>query len=277
MGNLKNLFTKPIIFAILSVAALTVLIPLMLIIFAAFKDPTQIAGSPFVIPANPRLENIIDAWVVGRFGQYFGNSIVVAIPTVIGVLIFSTMAAYPLAILKFPGKNVVFYFILAGLTIPLHILIIPIFYQMRTLGLLNTRWALILPQIALVFPFGVFLMRGFMAELPREIFDAAQIDGCSFWGMFWHIVLPLTKPALSSLLVFAFVWTWNQFLLAIVLIRDEALRTLPIGLEYFRGRFQTDVSLVAAGTVIVMVPTILVYLLFQHQVIAGLTSGALKE
>jgi raffinose/stachyose/melibiose transport system permease protein len=141
---------------------------------------------------------------------------------------------------------------------------------------LNTYWALVLPQVAKTLPFGILLLRSFMDDFPTEILDAAKIDGCSTWGLLYRVVVPISAPALTSLLVFTFMWTWNQFVLPVVLIQDDAMRTLPVGLNFFQGRFVTDTPLMMAGAIVSFLPIVLMYVFFQRQFIKGITAGAFK-
>jgi raffinose/stachyose/melibiose transport system permease protein len=242
----------------------------------ALKDRGRVIRDPLGLPEVWRFENFLQAWEVGHFGRYLGNSILVVVPVVLAILVLSLVAGYAFALMSFRGKNALFAVFLIGLTIPVGILVIPLFYDLLALGLLNTLWALILPQVAVGLPFGILLMRSFIQQLPREILDAGRIDGCTHLGMLRHIVTPLSLPALASLLVFNFMWTWNQFLLPVVFIQTDAVRTLPVGLNYFQGRFSTDIPLLMAGATITFLPVVLVYIIFQRQFIKGITAGALK-
>jgi raffinose/stachyose/melibiose transport system permease protein len=258
------------------VFSLFVLVPFTWVIFTSVKSPKELSHNPLGIPMGWQWGNFAEAWTRGHFDRYFLNSILVAIPTVALVLVCSTLAAYAFSLMEFRGKNALFIIFLVGLTIPLSILIIPLFYELLSLGLLNTYWALVLPQVAKTLPFGILLLRSFMDDFPTEILDAARIDGCSTWGLLYRVVVPLSAPALTSLLVFTFMWTWNQFVLPVVLIQDDAMRTLPVGLNFFQGRFVTDIPLMMAGAIISFLPIVLMYVFFQRQFIKGITAGAFK-
>ncbi len=259
-----------------TVFSLFVLVPFTWVIFTSVKSQKELSHNPLGVPMDWQWGNFAEAWTRGHFDRYFLNSILVAIPTVAIVLVCSTLAAYAFSLMEFRGKNVIFIIFLVGLTIPLSILIIPLFYELLSLGLLNTYWALVLPQVAKTLPFGILLLRSFMEDFPTEILDAARIDGCSTWGLLYRVVVPLSAPALTSLLVFTFMWTWNQFVLPVVLIQDDAMRTLPVGLNFFQGRFVTDIPLMMAGAIISFLPIILMYVFFQRQFIKGITAGAFK-
>jgi raffinose/stachyose/melibiose transport system permease protein len=253
-----------------------VLAPFFSILLTAIKSRREIPYNPLGLPQEWHFENFILAWQQGHFNRYFMNSIYTVIPTVILVLVLSTLAAYAFSRLNFKGKTLFFVLFLIGLAIPLDILIIPLFYELLAMDLLNTPWAIVFPTVAKTLPFGILLIRTFMECLPQEVIDAGRIDGCSTLQILTKIVVPLSKPVLTSLLVFTFMWTWNTFLLPIVFIQEDAARTLPVGLNFFQGRYSTDTPLLLAGTLITSIPIILIYLIFQRQFIKGIIAGAFK-
>lgn len=262
--------------AIAGFLSLIVVFPLVWVIATSLKDRRQIIQNPLGLPVVYQWSNYADAWREGNFGAYFINSIVVVIPTALGVVILALLAAYAFAMFRFRGKNFLFTFFLIGLTVPLGILIIPIFYQMVSLKLVNNLWALILPQTAVGLPFAILLLRGFIQELPKEVLDAGRIDGCGNWGILRFIVMPLSRPALLSVMIFNIVWVWNQFLLPVVLIHKASARTLPQGLSVFMGRYGADFGLLMAGATISFIPVVIVYVIFQRQFIKGIAAGALS-
>ena len=262
--------------AIAGFLSLIVLFPLLWVIATSLKDRRQIIQNPLGLPEVYHWSNYANAWQEGNFGAYFINSILVVIPTALGVVILSLLAAYAFAMFRFRGKNLLFTFFLVGLTVPLGILVIPIFYQMVSLKLVNNLWALILPQTAVGLPFAILLLRGFIQELPKEVLDAGRIDGCSNWGILRFIVMPLSRPALLSVMIFNVVWVWNQFLLPVVLIQKASARTLPQGLSVFMGRYGADFGLLMAGATISFIPVVIVYVIFQRQFIKGIAAGALS-
>lgn len=275
----REYFTRARRIGVTSITAglsLFVLIPFAWVIFTSVKTRWEIARDPLGVPETWHLENYLNAWQVGRFDRYFMNSVYVAIPTVLSVLILSLLIAYAFSLMRFKGKRALYAIFLLGLAIPLDILIIPLFYNLLRFGLLNTPWALILPISAKIIPFGVLLLRGFIDELPQEILDAGLIDGCSRFQLLRNVVVPLSWPAIASLLVFTFMWTWNTFFLPVVVIQEDAKRTLPVGLNYFQSRYETDIPLLMAGAIISCLPIIIIYILFQRQFIRGITAGAIK-
>ena len=259
-----------------AVISLMALVPIIWVIMSALKDRGRVIENPLGLPDVWHWENLLIAWTDGHFGRYFLNSILVVIPVVITVLVFGMLAAYAFALMSFRGKNALFILFLAGMTIPLSVLIIPLFYEMLALDLLNSIWSLILPQIAISLPFSILLLHGFIKELPKEILDAGLIDGCTRWGLLRYIVAPLSRPALLSLLIFNFMWTWNNFILPIILIQKDSARTLPVGLNFFQGQYVTDVPLLMAGATITFMPVLLVYIIFQRHFITGIAAGSIK-
>lgn len=257
--------------------SLIAIIPLMWIFFGAVKSRGRIIRNPLGLPETWEWGNFVEAWVGGNFSTYFLNSILVVVPVVLGVLLLALLASYAFALMSFRGRDFFFALFLAGMTIPLSVLIIPLFYEMLALKLHNTLWALILPQIAIALPFSILLIYSFIRDLPREILDSGRIDGCTSFGLLRYIVIPLSRPALLTLLVFNFMWTWNQFLLPTVLIQVDSKRTLPVGLNFFQGQFSNDIPLLMAGATITFLPIVFIYLLFQRQFIKGISAGALKS
>lgn len=259
-----------------AVASLAVLFPFYLVLSTALKNNRDIAANPLAPPSHWVWDNFRQAWVDGHFGTYLVNSIVVVVPTVLGVLVVSLLAAYAFATRRFRGSTLLFAVLMIGLTIPLDILIIPLYYEMVDFHLLDSHLALILPQVAIGIPFGVLLLRAFIADLPRDLLDAGRMDGCSELRLLFHVVLPLCRPAMLSLLVFTFMWTWNQFLLPLVLTQTDGARTIPIGLSFFQGRYISQLPLLMAGVTIAFTPVVVMYVFFQRQIIKGITTGAVK-
>jgi ABC-type glycerol-3-phosphate transport system permease component len=259
-----------ILFAVIS------LYPILVTWFTALRPAKEAQREPFGLPWPPIWDNVANAWVKGRFGDYLMNSVIIAVPTVIGVVVLSALAGYGIARFRFPGRALAFGAILLGLTIPFQSVMIPLYYQLLQMGLLGSYWAVILPGIAFGLPFGVFLMAAFFEDLPKELHEAARVDGCSELRIFWSVMLPLAKPAVSTLIVFQFMRTWNEFLMPLLYLQDEAKRPIPLGLMFFQGTYTKDIGLIAAGVTLATVPVIIVYLIFQRQFVRGLTAGAVK-
>jgi len=255
---------------------LAAVMPLVGTLLTSLKDPTDLAASPFALPRVWHWENFEKAWRQAKFGDYFLNSIVVVVAVVAISVFLTILSGFAMGQMKFRGKGLINIIILVGLMVPFEAVIIPLWSLMRDLGLYNTLWSLIWPQVALSFSFGTFWMQTYFRGVPTDLVDAAVIDGCSSWGLLWRVLFPMAAPSVLSMVVLIFIWTWNEFLLVLVMIQKDTLRTLPIGLASLQGRNSTDLSLVAAATVIVTVPTLIVYFIFQRQFIAGMISGALR-
>lgn len=252
------------------------LFPLVWMWLAALRSSKEVYASPFSLPSHFDFGNIAKAWTVGRFSEYFLNSVIITVPTVFGVVAISALAGYGIARFRFRLRTTLFYTLLLGLMVPFQSVMIPLYYQLRDMNLLGTYWAFILPATALGLPFGTFLMQSYFAGIPAELAEAARIDGCSELRVFWSIMLPLAGPAVGSLTVFQFVWTWNAFLMPLLYMQSENLRPIPLGMMFFQGRYTQDVSLIAAAVTIATVPVIVMYLIFQRQFVRGLTAGAVK-
>jgi ABC-type glycerol-3-phosphate transport system permease component len=262
--------------AILVLFAVLSFYPILVMWFTALRPGREAMMDPFGLPTSLHWDNLANAWVRGRFGDYFVNSLIITLPTVAGVVALSALAGYGIARFRFRGRMLTFYLILLGLTVPFQSVMIPLYYQLLAMGLLGTYLAVILPSIAFGLPFGVFLMQSFFEDLPVELHEAGRADGCSELRIFWSIMLPLAKPALSTLVVFQFMRTWNEFLMPLLYLQDEDLRPIPLGLMFFQGAYNRDIGMIAAGVTLATIPVILVYLVFQRQFVRGLTAGAVK-
>ena len=178
--------------------------------------------------------------------------------------------------MRFRGDQALFYLFLLGLMVPLESTVVPLYYDLRDLGLTDTYAALIFPQVGVSVAFGTFWMRAFFRSVPRSLVEAARLDGSSSWSTLWRVVLPVGRPAVLTMMVLVFMWTWNEFLLALVMVSDESLRTAPLGLAFFSGRNTTDFALLAAGSVIVATPVVILYVFLQRHFIRGMLTGAVK-
>ena len=263
-------------YLVLTIFMMIVLLPVWGMLMSAFKSDTQIASSPFSLPQTWTLENFQQAWTIGKFNVFFKNSVIVTTAVVISSVFLSTLSGYAFGQLPIPGKNLLFPLMLLGYMVPFEAVIIPLYNWLDVLGLRNTYWALILPQVGLSVSFGTLWMSSFFENTPKELVDAAIIDGCNRWQSLWAILWPLARPATTTLVVLIFMWTWNEFLLALVMVQTEAMRTLPVGLAFFQGKYTSNLSLMAAGAIIVALPTVLIYILFQRFFIRGMLGGAIK-
>ena len=227
-------------------------------------------------PTDPQWHNFVDAFNAANLTALLRSSLLIVAAVVPASLIIATMAGYGLAVLRIPGHRFLFVLLLLGLTIPFESLVIPLYYQMMDFGLLNSRLAIALPLIGLFMPFSVFWMRTHFLSVPADLTEAARVDGASSWRALIGVHVPLAVPALSSLAVLLFLWTWNQFLLAIVLVDDPGKRTMAGALGAFQGRYGTDIVLLCAGSLLIMAPTLAVFFVFQRQFVKALLQGSVK-
>ena len=258
--------------------SLVTLVPFFWIMITSLKNMEDlVCNGPLSLPMVYHWANFYQAWTEGHFSVYYLNSIIITSITAIGVLVSCILASYAFVYLQFKGKQFWFGLIILGLLIPGELTLIPLFQNMKTLGLLNSHAAVYLPQIAGTIPFGIFLLRGFMKDIPVPLIESAKIDGASEFKTLTQIIVPLIMPAIVSLLIFAVIWSWNNFMLPNILLQNDNLRTVPAGLNHFRTRFTMDNTLTSAGSLIVAAPLILIYLVFQRNIIEGMLVGAIKE
>jgi raffinose/stachyose/melibiose transport system permease protein len=259
-------------YVVLGLFSIIALYPIVGIVFTALQDPK--GGASFGSFDGLHFGNFADAWRDGNFGSYLRSSVIVAVAVVSIAGVLSIMSGYAFGLMRFRGSTLLFYVFLLGLMVPMEAIIVPLYYDFRALT--NTYWGLILPQIATSVAFGTFWMRAFFRGVPRSLVEAARIDGANSWFTLWRVLLPLARPAVLTMTVLLFMWTWNEFLLALVMVSDENLRTAPLGLSFFQGRNTSDLTLLAAGSVIVALPVVILYVFLQRHFIRGMLSGAVK-
>jgi raffinose/stachyose/melibiose transport system permease protein len=227
-------------------------------------------------PADPQWGNFVEAFKVANMTTLLASSVWIVLAVVPIALLISTMAGFAIGLLRIPGARWLLLLFVFGLTLPFEGIITPLYFLARQLGILNTRLAIVLPLIGLFMPFAVFWMRAHFANLPNEITEAARVDGANTWDLFWRIHVPLARAPMASLGILMSVWAWNQFLLALVLVEDPTQRTMAGALGAFQGHYATDIPLLCAGTILILLPTLVVFVLFQRQVIAALLQGSVK-
>ena len=263
-------------YAVLTLFLVLAVAPFLLIALSAFKSATEIAENIFGLPEVWSFANFVQAWGQARFDSYFRSSVIVVVPVVIISCFLSILTGYAFGQMRFPGAGLLFALFLLGIMVPGEAVIIPIYYNLREMKLIDTYWAMILPDIAFSVSFGTLWMRGFFSTVPKELIDAATVDGSTSWQTLWRILVPNAIPAVLTMGILFFIWTWNDFLLPLVVVTRDDLRTLPLGLAFFQGRYSSDLPMMAAAATMVALPTIVVYVLMQRHFIRGLTSGAVK-
>ncbi|MEH7307118.1 carbohydrate ABC transporter permease [Neobacillus drentensis] len=264
------------LWAILLLLLLLITAPIFYAVLASFKTNMEIFNSPFSLPKSWNFDNYLNAWNLGNFKQYFLNSAFITIGGMVIVALVACPAGYAFAHLSFKGNNLLFYLVLLGMALPVQAIIIPIFFQLKTMGLVNTLTGVTLVSSGLALPFSIFLMRNTFRDIPKELRESAAIDGAGEWRTFWSVILPLAKPGVVALLIFTFMNIWNDFLLPLVLLISQEKFTISLGLYSFQGEQTTNFGLIFGGTVISMIPSIIIYIMFQRSFVEGMTGGANK-
>ena len=263
-------------YGVLSAIAVLMLIPLVWLISTSFKSPTEdiFQFPPKLLPEQPTLENFVTVWKSNPFGRYLFNSTFVSVITVALNLIFCSLAAYPLARLSFAGREVIFSAIVATILIPFQIVMIPLYVLAVNLHLKNSYLGIIFPAIASAF--GIFLLRQAFQGVPKELEEAARMDGCSELGIWWHVMIPSIRPALVTLAIFVFIGAWSDFLWPLLVLDRPELFTLPLGVANLAGTFALDWRLIAAGSVISIVPILLFFLVMQRYIVPTEAGSGVK-
>ncbi len=256
--------------------ALVVLVPLIATVVNGFKTNADLVTRPFGLPQAWQVENYTSVLQSASFWQQLLNSTLIMVATAVGILVLASMAAFVFARMNFRGRELLFNFFTLGLLFPLAVAILPLYITLRQANLVDSHWGIILPQVAFGLPGNILILRGFFSTIPRELDEAAAIDGCTPVGYFLRILLPLMRPALASVAVLTMVASWNAFFLPLLVLNSEQLYTLPLGIMQFQGQFGTDWARVLAFVSIALMPTVVFYLIAERQIIAGLTAGAVK-
>jgi ABC-type glycerol-3-phosphate transport system permease component len=261
---------------VLIVLSLLMLFPLVLTISTALKTPSDVKVNPFGLFSSFSMDNIVTAWTVGSFDSYVLNSFLLSVPSTILVVVLSTTGGYAFARLPFPGRSIAFYLVVLGLLVPFFTYMIPLYFQLRSMGLLDSLLGANLVLAATGLSFGTFFMRAFFSDLPTEIEQAARVDGASEWQIFLRVMLPLVTSGMGALAVFTFLQNWNNFLVPLLYIPGGEYRPLTTGLYLFLGGRSIDIGPLAAGTLITILPVVVLFVAMQKQVTQGFLSGAVK-
>jgi raffinose/stachyose/melibiose transport system permease protein len=245
-------------------------------IFSTALQPSGSLPSGLEWPAQPQWGNFVEAFEVANMSTLMKSSTLIVLGVVPVALVIATMAGFGIGLLRIPGARFVLILFIFGLTLPIEGIIIPLYYLARDLGILNTRVAIVLPLIGLFMPFAVYWMHAHFVNMPKEITESARVDGAGTWNLFRRIHVPLARAPIASLAILLSVWTWNQFLLALVLVEDPNQRTMAGALGAFQGHYATDIPLLCAGTIVILLPTLLVFIVLQRHLITALLQGSVK-
>ena len=261
---------------LLAGASLAVLVPIGYMIIASFKSVPDFFSNPYGLPSEWVWQNYVRAWTQAKIAITLPNTIIVTACSVIGSTFLSALIAYGISRRERPFAMILYLFFVAGMLVPVQMIVLPLFLLLKSVGLFGTLFALILPYIALGLPLGVLILTPIVATLPRDLSDAARVDGATEWQIFRRIVLPLTRPGLISVSILNGVWMWNEFFIPLIVSFKAETQTMPVGIVSFIGTYSTEWGLVFASVVVASAPMIIAYLFMTRQFVAGLTAGALK-
>ncbi|WP_337099068.1 carbohydrate ABC transporter permease [Paenibacillus sp. YIM B09110] len=273
---LRRRFSSGLANGLMTLYALVTLYPLYWLFISAFKSNEEFYSRPFQLPTSWKFDSFARAWKVSDMGTSMLNSVIVTGVSLVLTLAIGALAAYILSRFQFRFKLAVMGIFLLGMLIPIHSTLVPLFIVMNKIHLLNTYGALIFPYVAFELPIAIFIIQAYMNTFPKEIEEAAHLDGLGYWGIFSKIMLPLSAPALSTVGILAVLRFWNDFSFALVFISKPALKTLPLSLSQFATGYMTDYELTMAALAIAVVPTIIIYLIFQRSIMQGMVAGAVK-
>jgi multiple sugar transport system permease protein len=263
--------------AILTLGAAVLIVPFVYMLATSFKaNAFVLQVPPQFLPRHPTTANYVDAWTSNQFSRYFLNSVLVAIATTVAAIFLSSMMAFAFARFRFPGRRLLFGFLLIGLMVPTMMLLIPQFLLAKQLLLLDSLWGLIVFYTGGNLALNTFLLRSFFQDIPFELEEAMVVDGAGPWARYWRLIMPLSRPALATVGIFTFLASWDEFVWALTIINDPNKRTLPIAIALFQGQHSTSWGLVFAASAIAVVPVLCIFIAFQRQFVSGLATGALK-
>lgn len=276
--NTQKLIHRFFQYFILSAVVVLVFIPIVILAFGALKTRGELLSHPYSLPNPPRWENIISIVQNSSYSFWpmLRNSLAVMLATTAGVVVICSLAAFVFARMDFRGKTWTFNLFTLGLMFPINIAILPVYFVLRQLDLIDNLWGVIVVQTAFQLSGNILILRGFFTAIPSELQDAAYIDGCTAFDFFWRILLPLAKPALSAVAALTMIMSWNDLLVPLIVINTDKLWTLPLGTMQFQGQYGQDWALVSAFVALSALPTIIFYIFAERQIVSGLTAGAVK-
>jgi len=263
-------------YAVMIVLSCVFFYPMIWLVLSSFRQNREIFATPFELPSKINLHNWVDAWNVGNMSTYAKNSVIVTSLTIVCILLFASLAAFAFSKLRFTGSKTLMMLFVFGLFMPLQSFFIAQSYIFDKLNLKDSYMGLILPYIGVGLPLAIFLLKAFLDSVPKELMEAAKIDGCGDFVLFTRIIFPLLIPSMATVGIFSALNTWNELLLAMLYIQNDELKTIPVGLLAFSSRYMTDYKLLFSALAIITIPMIILYVFFHRYIVAGLTEGALK-
>lgn len=277
---MKNSVTDSVVLAlkylVLIIFTITCLYPVVWLFLNSFKTNNELLMDPWGLPQSFDAVNYIDAIREGHIFQYFGNSVIIAVSAVLISVVLSSMASYAIARMHWKLSKFAMNVFLLGMMIPVYAMVIPLFSMFNKMGLLNTHMAVIIPNIAISFPMAIFIMTGFMDSLPKELEEAAVVDGCNIYQIFGKIIMPISKSSVVTVAVVTFINIWNDLLLPQIFLTDSSKMTLPVGLTEFQGQYSTNYVTMIAAVIITVIPSIVVYIALHKNIMEGMVAGAVK-
>ena len=267
---------KVVTFGVLSVAAIMTILPIISIVVLSFHESNaQVRG--FELPDRLHFETYRDAWTTARFSTFMWNSAKISAVVVVASVVISVLSGYAFGTMRFRGADALFNVLLFGMIVPYEAIVVPLYHDLKWANLVNTPWSVVLPLIGTNVAFGTYWMRAYFRTVPPSLIEAAAIDGASSFRTLWKVLLPSGRPAVLTLTVLVFMWSWNEFLLPLIMLSSDELRTAPLGLPYFSTRYSTDRVGLAAAAVMVALPIVVVFVALQRSFVNGMTAGAVKE
>ena len=272
----KYKIEKVIANVVVMIFSITCIYPIIWMLYSSVNSNQEFYRNILSLPKEIHLENFIEAFKLGKLGLYSLNSLFNAVVSCTLIIIFSFIIAYFIARFKFRGRKILYMTFLFGMLVPIHALLVPVFIQYKDLGLFDNRFTLIIPYVAFGLPFSIFLLEGFIKSVPKELEEAALIDGSSFFSTMFRIVFPVCKPTLITVGILSFLDAWNEFPFALVLIKSDELKTISLGLLNFNGQYSTNYPVQMAGLLLAMLPIVIIYIFVNKKIIEGMTAGAVK-
>jgi raffinose/stachyose/melibiose transport system permease protein len=274
--DMGRVFSRSLLLSVLALYTAFAAGPFAWMAVMSLRTTSEITANPYGLPQTLHWEKYAQAWFGSNYSTYFWNSTTVTVTSVVLLSVCGAMAAHCLARYRFRFNRLIFFLIFSAIILPPQITIIGIFQQLVQYGLYNTHFGLILVYVSMQLPLTVFILEGFFARLPQDLFDAARMDGYSDWEIFWRITMPIGLPAIATTAILNMIYIWNEFLFAVVLLVDDDKRTLPLGIQRFLGDHLEDTGMLATGLMIAVVPIIVAYVFFSEKMIQGMTAGAVK-